>query len=500
MQIVCISRGSQSQGEKFAKILAEKLGYECLSREELLEEATKRRIPVGKLETSIIKPHIFTEKLAHELEHYKALATSLLCEKALKGSVVYHGRTGHLLLPGINHILKIRAISEIENRVEYVMEKLQLPWNKAKRYLEQVDEDRRRWVKTFYNIDWDVCTLYDIIINLSYTNINNAASVICNMAQLPEFQATPASTNRLKDLYLASRSKLALFSDRRTSHLGIGIKANNGILNVNYPHQLADKIEIINEILRDVEGAREIVYTKAQTNILWIQEEFGVSDDAYKRVLSLANNWDAAVELLKLVPGEHIEGESEKQKKDNVDTEFWRESGIIEEGEDSEPDSFQDLSTLYEKLIRDGRAGGEKAVALSQKALLNSIDRTADYRLIIFDNAFLSKGEATRKRSLQEWSNALMDSLKTPVVNMNELEFKYRFGPRQFVQMFIYMALTAVIAFALFKFSPQVIEFLSKEGTSSRIIAMLCVLAFVPLFAQIYGSFAGLLLKLFKFD
>jgi Cytidylate kinase-like family len=98
MQIICVSKGSQSRGEDFAKKLSEKLGYACIGREQILEEATARRIPIGKLETAIIKPGIFSEQLARELEHYKALATSILCEKALKGNIVYHGRTGHLLL------------------------------------------------------------------------------------------------------------------------------------------------------------------------------------------------------------------------------------------------------------------------------------------------------------------------------------------------------------------------------------------------------------------
>ena len=97
MQIITISRGSQSYGKDFAKNLADKLGYLCLSREEILEEATRQRIPIGKLETAIIKPHIFSEELALELEYYKALATSILCEKALSNNIVYHGRTGHLL-------------------------------------------------------------------------------------------------------------------------------------------------------------------------------------------------------------------------------------------------------------------------------------------------------------------------------------------------------------------------------------------------------------------
>jgi cytidylate kinase len=499
MQIICISRGSQSHGEEFAQKLAAKLGYECLSREHFLEEATKRRIPIGKLEMAIIKPHTFTEKLALELEHYKALATSILCEKALHGNVVYHGRTGHLLLPGIDHILKLRVVSELEHRIQSIMDKLQLSRDKAKRYIEQVDDDRRRWVKTFYNVEWDVFTLYDLVINLSHVNINNAASAICNMAQLPEFQATPASINALKDLYLASRARLLLASDRRTSDLNIKIKASNAIIYITYPGQQAKNIEIINEVLQDLKDAKEIVYTKAQTNILWIQEEYSANDNSYKEVLSLANNWDAAVELLKLTPDSQQEilpaDDSSAAKP-----ETWRETGIIDEGEGIDSPAAADMSKIYEQLIKDGRAGGKRAIVGSQQTLLNNIDRSENYKLIIFDNIFLSKGSSTQKRLLQEWSNSLSESIKTPVVNMAELQHKYRFGIRQLVQMLLAGGLTALIIFLIFHFDSQIISFLSNTNSKMRIIATISVLIFVPAFAYLYGTVAGLFLKMLKLE
>ena len=217
MRIICVSRGSQSRGEEFAEKLAAKLGYECISREQLLEEATHRKIPIGKLETAIIKPHTFSESLAVEMEHYKALATSILCEKALKKNIVYHGRTGHLLLPGIENILKIRVVADMEYRIQHVMRSFDIPRAKAKKYVDQVEEDRRRWVKQFYGVDWDVFALYDLVLNLSHVSVDNAASAVCSMAQLPEFQATPATVNVTKNLYLTSKARLMLATDERTS-------------------------------------------------------------------------------------------------------------------------------------------------------------------------------------------------------------------------------------------------------------------------------------------
>jgi len=500
MQIICVSCGSQSQGAEFATKLAENLGYECLSREQLLEEATKRRIPIGKLETAIIKPHIYTEKLARELDHYKALATSILCEKALGGNVVYYGRTGHLLLPGIHHILKLRVVAESECRIKLVMENLNLPRERAKRYLEQVDEDRRKWVQTFYNIQWDVFTLYDLVINTGYMSVNNAASAVCAMAQLPEFQSTPATIRALKDLYLSSRARLLLFSDRRTNFLSIKVKATDGVLYITYPMQQAEYVKTIGEVLQELEDVKEIVYTKAQTNILWIQEKFEVNDNSYSEVLSLANTWDAAVELLKITPDKDQEVLPCPPEREYDGPETWRETGIIEEGEEGIQGNDTDMSQIYERLIRDGRAGGKKSITGSQKTLLNSIDRSMNYRLIIFDNVFLSKGEATKKRTLQEWSNSLTEILRTPVVNMYELQYEYQFKPKQFIKMFLAAALTALIIFLVFHFSPQIISFLSNTDSKMRIIAMIAVVLFVPFFAQVYSTVTHLLLKLIKLE
>jgi len=500
MQVICVSRGSQSQGEEFASNLAAKLDYKCLGREQLLEEATRHRIPIGKLETAIIKPHTFTEKLALELEHYKALATSILCEKALKGNVVYHGRTGHLLLPGIDHIMKLRVVAEEECRIQNVMQKLQLPRPKAKRYLEQVDDDRRRWVKKFYNVEWDVFTLYDLVVNLSHVNANNAASAICNMAQLPEFQATPASIKSLRDLYLASRARLMLASDRKTSSMNVKVKANDGVIYITYPIQQANKIDTINDVLHNLKDAREIVYTKAQTNILWIQEAYNSTDNSYGNVLSLANTWDAAVELLKLAPESSEEVLVPCEEAGDEAPETWRETGIIDEGEDLGGKDASGMAKIYENLIKDGRAGGKRRIAGNQKTLLNAIDPSANYRLIIFDNAFLSKGASARKRMLQEWSNSLSDTLKIPIVSMDEIQHKYKFGPRQLVRLILSTGLTALIVFLVFNFGPQIVSFLSNSDPKSRVMAMICIVIFVPSFAFLYGSATGLFLKLIKLE
>ncbi len=500
MHIVSISRGSQSLGIEFAKHLSGKLGYELISREDLLEEATRQRIPVGKLETAIVKPHIYSQRLAVELEHYKALATSILCEKALDHDIVYHGRTGHLLLPGVDNILKIRVVSDMEHRIATVMDQLRLPRKKAKQYIDAVEEDRRKWVKKFYNVDWDVFTLYDLVVNLSQINAANAASATCTMAQLPEFQSTPASVAALKDLLLASRARLILARNEKTRDANVKIMAVKGVVNVTYSFQQAEIAEAIMEALKELTEAKRVVCTEAQTNVLWIQEAFDPDERGYDQVLSLAKTWDAAVEILKMMPGDEFKRYPVSEEIAQKGLDSWRQTGIIDERDEYDTRDPEDVSKIYERLINDGRAGGKRIIEGTQQNLLNAIDRSGKYRLIVFDNMFLGKGTEARTRMIQEWSNALSDSLKTPVVSLGEIQAKYRFGASQAVRMIIAGLLAVAVLFTVFQFDDTIMEFLLREGTFSRILATTCILVFIPVFAYIYSTATGLFLRMIKLD
>jgi len=501
MQIICISRGSQSLGKEFAEKLASKLGYDCIGREDLLEEATRRKIPVGKLETAIIKPHIFSERLAHELEHYKALATCVLCERALEKNIVYHGRTGHLLLHGIENIFKIRVVADWEYRIQHIMNKLDLPREKAKLYVERVEDDRRRWVKQFYNVDWDVFTLYDQILNLSEVNVDNAASAVCAMAQLPEFQATPATGMALKNLYLTAQARLALFTDNNTRTLNAKVSVDSGKAYVIYPYQQSEQAEYITPVLEKLNGIREVVTTEAQTNILWIQESFEASETAYGLISSLAKTWDAAVELIKFIPTEEPVSTPQKIETPQDSDESWRDTGIFNDtDEPDDGEESRDLNKVYEKLISSGKAGSKRIFTGDKKALLGAIDRSVKYRLIILDKIFLKKEPSAQVRLQQELSNTISESMHVPTVNVKEIASKYHFGGKQIVQMLSFAILTAIMVFTIFHFDQQILAFLQEEGTKHRILAAACVFVFVPFYAYIYSNVTSLFLKMIKLD
>ena len=308
MQLVFVSRGSYRRGKELAEKLAERMGCRSLGREDVIEGATRHGIPVGKLEEAVVKRRPMTEPLALLAERYKAYVTATLCERALEGDLVYHGRAGHLALPGVQHILRVRALTDADDRHEGVVERLKLSREKAIAYVEGVDEDIRRWVRTLYDLDINDPALFNLTVNCSKMAVSNLATALVSLAQLPEFRATPVSLRRLEDLWLASRCRLALADDPRTRDLSAQVRAHSGCVSVTYPPRQA-KLAEMQRSWRPSTASGSSGGRSPMSTILWIQERFEPESETFKHVLDIAGRWDAAVDLVRLLPGDQDAGE-----------------------------------------------------------------------------------------------------------------------------------------------------------------------------------------------
>jgi cytidylate kinase len=502
MQIISISRGTFSGGKALAEQMAAKLDYQCLSREELIEKATRAGIPVGKLEEAMLKPHVFSERLALEREHYHAFCTMFLCERSKEGRLVYHGRTGHLLLPGISHVLRIRVVADMEYRINAAMQRINVDRNKAKKYIEEVEEGIRRWAFSMYGAPWDDSSHYDVIVNLEQMNVGNAASALCAMAQLPDFQMTPASERAMKNLWLAAKARSLLAEDARTARCSFKVRADNGVVNVTYLPQYAKVAGYIPPVLEKLEGLKEIRHTISTTNILWIQENYDPTSETFGQVIEIADKWNAAIELLRM--GADEKG---KQKEDGrieleqIPSEKPAYTGGIED-DVIEPETKDDggLKKTLNELIKSGRSGGGRSVGESPRKLLDSIDRSVTYSLIVVGNVFLSKGESTRKRMVRELQSLLTDNIKAPVVTAEDLKAQYLFGAKHLPKLIACLVLTIVLYTLVFTHQEPILNFLTADSWVGKSLAAIAVILFVPVIAYIYGSTTGMILKIIKME
>ena len=64
------------------------------------------------------------------------------------------------------HELKIRLLYPIETRVQRIMEQFNYSQDQARRFVEQIDEDRTKRMRYFFNADWRDPSRYDLLIRM----------------------------------------------------------------------------------------------------------------------------------------------------------------------------------------------------------------------------------------------------------------------------------------------------------------------------------------------
>ena len=258
MSIIAISRGTFAGGEALATAVAERLGYRCLSREVLLEAGWGYGIPVDKLDAALEKRPPLWERLIGKRTPYLTFVKAALSDQALAGPLVYHGYVGHLVFPGVSHVVRVRAIADMEYRIEAAMRHQGLSRKDAIAYIDRVDKERRQWARSAFDVEWDDPTLYDVILNLGRITLETACEMIVRLTERKEFQPTEASMKALRDLALSNRVAATLARDPRTQTAALEVTADNGIVTVTGTTQSPALLGAVAAVAGDVDGVREV--------------------------------------------------------------------------------------------------------------------------------------------------------------------------------------------------------------------------------------------------
>jgi cytidylate kinase len=257
MGVITISRGSYSKGKEIAEKLAHNLGYECLSRDILLETSVQFNIPEIKLVRAIHDaPNIF-ERFAHGKEKYIIFIRESFLKHIQKDNIVYHGLSGQFFIKGIPNILKVRIIANIEDRVREEMNREKITEQEARHLLVKDDEERRKWSMQVYGIDTKDPSLYDTVLHINNLKANDAAEILTDIARRPCFQTTQESQKLIKDYYLVAKAQKALFGRVRL----VEVKCKNAVIYVNLETALSLEEEIVGKIrniLKDIDGIKEV--------------------------------------------------------------------------------------------------------------------------------------------------------------------------------------------------------------------------------------------------
>jgi len=257
MGVITISRGSYSRGKETAEKLAQQLGYECISRDILLEASAHFNVPEVKLVRAIHDAPSFFERFKHGKEKYILFIREAFLEHIRKDNVVYHGLAGHFFVKGISNILKVRIIANLENRIKEEMSRQKISEKEARYILKKDDEERRKWSMHLYGINTNDPRLYDIVLHIDNLKVRDAIDILADMARRPCFQTTPESRMKINDFHLAAKAHAAIFDALSSAD----VQCKNAIVTVRIETALSLEEEVtykIKNLLKDIDEIKEI--------------------------------------------------------------------------------------------------------------------------------------------------------------------------------------------------------------------------------------------------
>jgi hypothetical protein len=260
MPVILISRGTMSGGRALATCLAERLGLRCVSREDLVALVDSHGEHAKKVLASLNRATRAYDQFSQLRRPYLILMRLALLEFVRDGNVVYHGQSGHLLVPGLACCLRVRVNAPMWLRVKNAIERLGLPEAEAREAVLREDEERLRWGRFMYGRDIRDPHLYDVTFSLDRLSLGAICTMLAGAVREHEFQQTDEARVAVEDLYLATRVEADLITHPATLSLEIGAAARGGYVRLEGPYQDDSGQAKILEIVRAVPGVKGAEY------------------------------------------------------------------------------------------------------------------------------------------------------------------------------------------------------------------------------------------------
>jgi cytidylate kinase len=257
MSIVTISRGSYSKGKEVAEKLAEALNYECISREIILEASEHFNIPELKLIRAIHDAPTILDRFTSGKERFIAFFRATLLTHLQRDNVVFHGLAGHFFLRQFPHVLKVRIVANLEDRVLEEMKRENINSEEARMILVNDDVERRKWGMQIFGHDTWNSMLYDMVLHIDNMSVDEAVSIILHAVSQPCFQSTEENLLLMSDQALAARVEAELI----TAFPKVMVDAEAGEVFVNIRGSMTDHTRTsdkVRKLTESVDGIKAL--------------------------------------------------------------------------------------------------------------------------------------------------------------------------------------------------------------------------------------------------
>lgn len=188
MAVITISRDPGSGGMDIARKVAGALGYELANHD--TTDAILRQYGLTKFSELYENVPSLLDILNADNLLIVAMTNEILEALAKRGNIVILGRAGFAVLSKFADVLNVRVQAPFDQRVKRVMEReglTDLP--AAEQRIKDEDNVHRKYVRRFYNCEWDDPANFSLALDTSVLSVDAAASLIVEAAKSVEQKA-----------------------------------------------------------------------------------------------------------------------------------------------------------------------------------------------------------------------------------------------------------------------------------------------------------------------
>jgi cytidylate kinase len=234
--VITFSREAHSGTQDLARLLAQRLGYRYVSRDELTAAVTARggvqRVPQTSESEgrALSRWEQLGEQLTGDRAAYVAALKAVVTDLALADNVVLVGHGAGQFLAEMRGVVRVFVVAPIEDRLARLLAEGVADVDVARRLLDQQDRESAAYLRYLFGIDWLDPHAWDLVINTGRANLSGVLDMLAQYTSALIRDAAEQSS--LARLQLAGQIEQALLADRDlgVDRLRVEIAASNTVI------------------------------------------------------------------------------------------------------------------------------------------------------------------------------------------------------------------------------------------------------------------------------
>ena len=202
MSVITISRKCGVDSEEVASLLAKKLGWEYIGKqlvariagelhiseseaETFLQDAQSRLLRfVDRYTCSLIQKVVDREHGCLDDESYFNTVKKLVEDVYEDKNAIILGWGGMCLLRDKPNVLHVRLIKDEAGKIDTIMKRFNIDRKAAIYHIDREEKDSKSLIQHYFKVDWNDASLYDLVIDMGKTTVEDAANTIIENLKL----------------------------------------------------------------------------------------------------------------------------------------------------------------------------------------------------------------------------------------------------------------------------------------------------------------------------